>query len=238
MVEAIETLFEPVVIYNNQGGEDAKVLRRFREPSWNYQVVRFLDEGGQDIIPRKDRVWTLNALAKRMVEALEKKERQVPLYLKALAGLPSAESSGKTAFAMFCFWTGEMRLGSLEGVLTTEAGWFDGREVTLVTFDRRKLPFLRLLKHAESIRCANRVYTTEQRDRDIIKKSKLGGGTLDSSYRRASLADQKRQLQGTPFHDLDLSPVQSTKVNAFARLDPKLARAWLSPRQLQTLQGK
>ena len=85
MVTAIESNFIPLLIKNNVGGEDARLLKRFREPSWNYQVVRFFDAGAKDIIPRKDRVWTTGALAARMVSALEKRSREVPDALRALA---------------------------------------------------------------------------------------------------------------------------------------------------------
>ncbi len=84
MVRAIESEFVPLLIHNNQPGRDAKLLKRFKEPSWNYQVVRFLDAGGADIIPRKDRVWTTPALARRMVAALEKHGREVSDSLNAL----------------------------------------------------------------------------------------------------------------------------------------------------------
>lgn len=83
-MEAIESLFEPVVIYNNQPGKDAKVLKRYNEPSWNYQVVRFLDSEGKDLIPRKDRVWTQSALAGRMIEALDAIGAAAPGSLHAL----------------------------------------------------------------------------------------------------------------------------------------------------------
>ena len=53
LVEAIETQFTPLLIHNNKPGRDAEVLKRFGEPAWNYQVVRFLDPAGKDIIPRR-----------------------------------------------------------------------------------------------------------------------------------------------------------------------------------------
>lgn len=57
LVEAIETEFYPVLVYNNRkGGLDEKHLRRFQEPAWNYQVIRFLNPAGSDVIPRKDRI--------------------------------------------------------------------------------------------------------------------------------------------------------------------------------------
>lgn len=85
MVTAIETHFEPVVIYNNVGGNDAKILKKFGEPSWNYQVVRFINPQGKDIIPRKDRVWTTQPLASRMISTLKAYKRPVPDTLKSLA---------------------------------------------------------------------------------------------------------------------------------------------------------
>jgi len=85
VVEAVEDEFLPVLVFNNRGGEDRQLLERFGEPAWNYQVVRFLDAEGHDIIPRKDRVWTISGLATRMIETLKAAHRQVPQYIHALA---------------------------------------------------------------------------------------------------------------------------------------------------------
>ena len=85
-MKIIESEFVPVLIINNAPGRDAELLKRFKEPAWNYQVVRFLDAEGKDIIPRKDRVWTTKALAARMAAALEKAGRKVPGGLGKLAG--------------------------------------------------------------------------------------------------------------------------------------------------------
>ncbi len=85
MVAAIETEFIPVLVYNNRGGKDRQLLERFNEPAWNFQVVRFLDAEGRDIIPRKDRVWTVRHLASRMIETLQAADRPVPDVLRTLA---------------------------------------------------------------------------------------------------------------------------------------------------------
>ena len=71
IVEAAEKDFIPVLVYNNRPGRDAEILASFGEPSWNYQVIRFIDGNGRDIVPRRDRVWTLKGIAGRMVETLE-----------------------------------------------------------------------------------------------------------------------------------------------------------------------
>ena len=58
IVDAIESEFVPLAIRNNApSGHDLEILRRFQEPAWNYQVMRFVDAEGKDIIPRRDRVW-------------------------------------------------------------------------------------------------------------------------------------------------------------------------------------
>ena len=85
LVQAMENEFFPVLVYNNKsGGMDEKLLKRYHEPAWNYQVIRFLDAEGRDIIPRKDRIWTTSGVASRMIEALKAADRQVPPYLQAL----------------------------------------------------------------------------------------------------------------------------------------------------------
>ena len=86
LVEAIENEFIPVLVYNNRkGGMDEELLRRFNEPAWNYQVIRFLDADGREVIPRKDRIWTTGGVASRMVEALGASNRPIPKYLEDLA---------------------------------------------------------------------------------------------------------------------------------------------------------
>jgi len=64
---------------------DQKLLKRFKEPAWNYQVIRFLNAEGNDVIPCKDRVWTTSGVASRMIQALTAANRPVPKYLKDLA---------------------------------------------------------------------------------------------------------------------------------------------------------
>ncbi|MEM6279334.1 MAG: thioredoxin family (seleno)protein [Verrucomicrobiota bacterium] len=235
MVEAIESEFLPVLVYNNRAGIDSELLREFGEPSWNYPVIRFLDAKKQDIIPRRDRIWTLEGVAGRMLEALSAANRLSPKYLEALAGVEVAKEPAEAAFAMFCYWTGEYRLGGLHGVITTEAGWLAGREVTRVVWDRSVLRFDELLAEAVKYDCADAVFTQDPRDAEVAANGRLRVGRLDESYRHAKVSDQKRQISGTPFEKLNLSPVQATKVNALARTNPRAALEWLSPQQLTAI---
>lgn len=70
IVTSIEKNFVPLLIHNNKPGKDAEVLKQFKEPAWNYQVVRFLDSSGKDLIPRKDGVRTIDELTQRISAAL------------------------------------------------------------------------------------------------------------------------------------------------------------------------
>ena len=238
LVEAIESAFVPVLIYNNQPGKDREILERYKEPAWNYQVVRFLDGKGKDLIPRKDRVWTLGPLVERMVATLERADRPVPPYLQALADESDQERHAKTAFAMSCFWTGEMRLGAIDGVVATEAGWLDGREVTLVTWHRDRTNLKELVKAAEQVRCAERVAVATQAElAQLPEKTRLRAGLLTDDYRPAQASDQKKQLSGTAFTGIRMTPMQAAKVNAWARVDIEKALAWLTPTQRRELES-
>jgi hypothetical protein len=190
LVEAIETEFTPLLIHNNKPGTDAEVLKRFGEPAWNYQVVRFLHSNGEDVIPRRDQVWHTGGIAERMIATLTQAKRPVPAYLTLLA----AEHSPKlkeAVFAMYCFWTGEMALGQIDGVITTEAGFMDGHEVTRVKYDPAVISLPQLIAAAEKVECANAV-SVPSADLSSAKTTRLKIGTI-SGYRNAPASDQKKK---------------------------------------------
>ena len=156
IVEAIETLFIPVLVYNNKPS-DAEVLASFKEPSWNNPVIRYLDEAGKDVIPRKDRVWGLGETASRMIEALGATGSDVPSYLRMIAAEAAVKFETAT-LAMHCFWEGEAKLGSLDGVVGTQSAFFDGQEVVRLRFDPDRIDFARLVREASRLECAQTVY--------------------------------------------------------------------------------
>ena len=249
LVKRIEENFIPVLIYNNRGGKDSELLKRYREPSWNYQVIRFLDHNGKDIIPRRDKIWTLGETNQRIDNALkvfnskklsQNNSRQVfqrpkiqlaqynpgqtnqqpTIQLTQLSSqissegiTPKSKELKQIAFSQHCFWTGEMKLGGLDGVKKTEAGFYDGREVTRVWFDSNKISEETLNKKARSFGVADRAYEVDSR--------------FNSSYRKAPESDQKRQLRGTGVNAKDLNDFQATKVNAFIRQDRARALKYL-----------
>ena len=236
VVEAIEDEFIPVVVYNNRSsGKDKVLLDRFGERSWNYQVLRFLDGNGKDIIERKEGIWTIDGVASRMISALKKHKRPVPNYLTTLVAVNDQSTHATAAFAMHCFWTGEYRLGGIDGVIATEAGWLDGREVTLVKYDKERLGIDSLARQAAQVRCAEKVYTQAG-----TSLAGLRGGKLDKSYRPASSSDQKKQIsrwQG--INEVPgLNQMQLTKINSAAPKSVKDAMQWLSPRQRKAFTSK
>ena len=228
LVEAVETEFTPLLVHNNKGGRDAEVMKRFGEPAWNYQVVRFLNSNGEDIIPRKDQVWDTGGIAERMIAALTQAKRPVPGYLTLLAAEHSPRLK-QAVFAMYCFWTGEMELGKIDGVITTEAGIMARGEVTKVSYDPAVISLPQLIAAAEKVECANAVYAPSS-DLAIAKTSRLNVGTI-SGYRTAPASDQKKQLGGTAAERLLLSPAEATKVNAWIRNDVSKALDFLTPSQ-------
>ncbi len=86
VVKLIEAHFVPVAIHNNSRdpkSADRKILKKFKEPAWNYQVMRFIGKDEKDVIPRKDRISSKEGVMKRMGKALEKAGRSMPPELTA-----------------------------------------------------------------------------------------------------------------------------------------------------------
>ncbi len=240
IVEALEENFIPVAIYNNAGGKDKEVLNQFNEPAWNYQVMRFLSPQLNDIIPRKDKVWTIHSTATRLVSAIETSGKTAPGYLTNVLIPESSPSNRIAVFAMYCFWTGEAKLGSLDGVIATEAGFYDGHEVVVVKYNDEKIELIDLVKNAETFDCAHAVFLpTKVEQQEIERKTRLKNVSLfsfDGGYRRAPQSDQKRQIASNEkLKTLGLTPMQLTKINSRVVSKDSIDQ-WLSPRQIAKLE--
>jgi hypothetical protein len=212
LVEAIEDELVPVCVFNNHGGDDARALERFGEPAWNNPVVRFVDGGGRDLVPRRDGVWSTGGIAARTVEALEAARHDVPAYLALLAHEADTEHLGEAVFAMHCFWEGEAELGAIDGVVAVQAGFRSGREVVTVTFHQPTIAPEELVARANALPCA------------------AVPDAADASTRIAPESDRTRHLDASPLALVPLTPAQATKVNA-ALAGAGDAERWLSPRQ-------
>jgi hypothetical protein len=137
IVEAIETYFVPVCIYNNKGGKDGEALKTFGEPAWNNPVVRMVQPDNKDLVPRISNFNSPAQLVRGIRNALQTTSVAIPKYLDLLLEELAAREIGlETAtFSMSCFWSGEGTFGSIPGVVETEPGYQDGKEVVKVQFD-------------------------------------------------------------------------------------------------------
>lgn len=220
IVEAIETLFVPVAIYNNAGGADAAALRRYGEPAWNNPVVRIVDAAGADLVPRMPDFRSPAQVTSGMIAALEGSGHEVPAYLRLVDEELRAEAGG-TATATFetaCFWSGEGFFGEQPDVVGTEAGWQDGAEV---------------------VRVAYVVPTGDGDDgaAPVFAKAARRGYRLVDNGDFAPDREPKYYLLKSRYAGLPLTGLQAARVNALIgqRRSPD---ALLSPRQLALLEGK
>lgn len=85
----------PIAVYNNtEGDADEKVLKRYQEPAWNYQVVRVVDGDGKDLVPRLAKDWTRAAVTRTMVAGLKAAKKPVPKWLQLYAAEEMAAARG------------------------------------------------------------------------------------------------------------------------------------------------
>lgn len=226
VVEALEELFVPLAL-PRAGGERPAGAGACDRPR-----VRFHGPGGAELLPGADRVRSAEGLVSLAVAALRAGDREVPLWLGLLDHELQERSLESATFAMACFWQGEALLGSLDGVLATEAGWLDGREVVAVRFDPGRLDYATLVEAAGEMRCASVVYARS--DEQLAVARKVVGGERARRSEEAPRAprdsDRKHYLERSALRHVPLTPLQALKVNAALGLK-RDALVLLSPRQ-------
>ena len=234
VVEAIEDLFVPVTVFNNKTGIDQQLLKRFDEPSWNNPVVRFLSPEENDVIARRDRVWSTSGIVQRMRLALKAAGQPIPEYLN-LISMPPENQLQTAEFAMHCYWEGEVRLGSIDGVYSTRSGWRDGLEVVQLRFSPAVVSYAKLVETAMEMQCASKVFAHNDQQLKIARQ-KVGNlaARASGTMRDAKASDQKYYLARTPLRHLPLTEIQATKLNAISKTR-KSPLPLLSPRQKEML---
>ncbi len=224
IVELIETHFVPLAIYNNKGGEDRKVLQKYREPSWNNPVVRITNQKGDDLINRVAGDYSLLGLAKGIQQAMVLSGQTTPAYLDIFLEELEGQGQEEEAFlSMYCFWTGEKEIAKIDGVLSTEAGFMHGREVVKVTYNGDKTNLNQIAKKAEKVSCADQVFANQK------------GHFVDKGvgkYRQDR--EVKYYLSKSAYRSIPMTALQSAKVNS-AIGQGKNALQYLSPRQIELM---
>ncbi len=214
IVEAIETCFVPVCIYNNLGGKDAAALKKFGEAAWNNPVVRIAASDYRDVVPRMDNFRSAHQLLVGMRSALQLAGKTVPTYLELLEEEYAAREAGlETAtFSMYCFWSGEGTFGGIAGVVETEPGFQDGKEVVRVQFAPSVLKKADLEKLAQP--------------KGITACSKNEGFRSDR--------EPKYYLAQTDYRYLPMTSLQACRANTLVGKSQS-PDGLLSPRQLDLL---
>ncbi len=233
VVDAIENEFHPVAIYNNRGGEDARVLKLFQEPSWNNPVMRFVDSAGADLIPRRDGVYSDHSVLERLEASLIAAKREVPEYV-SLAVLDASSAKTETvAFAMHCYWQGEAKLGGLDGVTRARCGWHDGKEVVELDYRPDQISLTALTKKALEMDCASNVYVPSIAGRkELAALENVSVKPLDGAVRAAKASDQRYHLSHSILRFVPMTETQSLRLNS-ALAAHKGAGSLLSPSQLR-----
>ncbi len=227
MVEAIETEFVPLAIFNNKSGKDREVLVQFGEPSWNNPVVRIIDHEGNDLAKRVGNFRSKTKIVNTMMDVLQKKNKTVPKYLQLLSeewiGFETTAEEGY--LSMYCFWTGEREIAKIDGVLSTEAGFMHGREVVKVEYDDTKTDLAKIGEQASKVRCADAIYTDQVVNTAIPTKK-------EGKYRKDR--QDKYYLRHTDYQYIPLTDIQQTKINSAIGSKQNPSK-YLSPRQTELL---
>jgi len=233
IVEAIETLFVPAAIYNNNKGEDERVLKSFGEPSWNNPVVRIMTPERQELVSRLSGDYTKAGLVGAMITALESNNNTVPPYLSLLAQELNVKSGSRerAVFAMHCFWIGEGKLANIKGVISTKPGFMGGHEVVELEFNPKIISFEDLVKKGKSNNVASHIFTVNS-GQSAVAKDIVGEGSVSprSSFRADSRP--KYYLSGTLYSYVPMTNLQIARVNASLG-SLRSPDSFLSPRQLE-----
>jgi hypothetical protein len=210
IVDAIENAFVPLLVYNNKKGQDAQILAKYNEPSWNNPVVRIVNPNGKDVVPRLNGNYTAGGLINNMIQALEIQKKNIPEYLNIMSQELSVKDSDKEDgfFSMYCFWSGEAHLGQAKGILETTPGFMNGKEVVHVSFDKKQTNLKDLAKHGQKA--------------DINLESKIADFKPDK--------DPQYYLKHSDYKYLALTKLQKTKINSALKQNTNPSK-YLSPTQ-------
>lgn len=230
IVEAIETHFIPLAVYNNKGGKDARILKLYKEPSWNNPVIRIVNSEGEDVVQRHASAYMPAQVVNTIQNALLASNQISPTYLNLLYQELS-DNKEEAILSMYCFWTGEREIGSMKGVISTQAGYMNGTEVVKVKYDPSLISYEDLINDSARKKCADKVYTNESNELAIANDNEIPTRGLNKY--KVDRQD-KYYLSKTDFQYIPMLSIQATKSNALIakRQSPE---ELLSPRQLSIL---
>ena len=222
IVEAIESEFVPLCIYNNLKGHDRKILEKYNEPTWNNPVVRIVDNQGSDIVDRVSGNYSKQGIIDAIMDAMQSEGNVVPTYIQNLETEYTAVNTDELVLGMYCFWSGEKALAEIPGVIKSQAGFMNGSEVVKLVFDKDKISSTSIVSKAKSENCADVVFSDSRRFKNVkTKKSGKFRGDKESKY----------YLYKSPYKSIPMTPYQQLKANHELSQGGDISYI-LSPRQL------
>lgn len=231
IVDVIENEFVPICIYNNKGGKDKEILEKFNEPSWNNPVVRIIDSNEKELFPRMARfnkTETVNGIR----GALKYSKKNIPPYFQSLVEQTNASSVKleKAVFSMYCFWSGELKLGQIEGVTNTLPGFMGGREVVEVTFNPEKTSYTELIDQANKVNSFDGIFAMDSKQKEIAERI-VNNSQIKSTDDFRVDREPKYYMSKTAYKHVPMLPQQRISVNRaiYNRQDPSV---YLSPSQV------
>lgn len=233
IVEAVESHFVPVAVYNNKAGADRRVLKRFKEPAWNNPVVRIVQaQGLKALAPRVAGDYSRAGLIRAMTRALRASGQAVPPYL-ALRGQELSPADARALVSMHCFWAGQACLASDPRVVAARPGFAGGREVVEFGWRGSSDELVRFLDAARAKDCFGRL--------EAASPAALAAALKVPLHRAAALRyaakDDRYHLRRSRWRFVPMSPLQGLRVNA-ALATGQAPDEWLSPRQRQLVPGE
>ena len=234
VAEAIETYFIPLAVFNNRGGEDGIVMKHFNEPPWNNPVLRIIDYHEKPLANRLAGDYSIAGTTGAMIKALEKSRKPVPEYLRIVneENRPFIMPE-KAVFSTFCFWSGEIELGKIEGVVATTAGFMHGKEVVEVMFNSETISYTALLQRAGKNGVARNAYVFSEEQENaalhVLGESRVAWAKTFHPDRQT-----KYYLSKTPYSYIPLTSLQAIRINR-ALYEQENPDAYLSPRQRKML---
>ncbi|MEM8909937.1 MAG: hypothetical protein AAGD05_18960, partial [Bacteroidota bacterium] len=207
--------FVPLAIHNNKGGADKKVLQSFDEPAWNNPVVRIINADRKALSPRIAARYTALDLVKGMQTALQTAGKAIPEYLNLLAHHLDGQKikTEQATFGMYCFWSGESKLGNIDGVLSSTPGFMSGSEVVQVEYNPEILSYDQLAQMAAKQGCSDRIFVHSPAQKAIAEKQFDAHKIKALSDFRADREPQY-YLSKSLYRYLPLLPIQASRINA------------------------
>ena len=229
IVDAIETYFVPLAIYNNTK-EDDKVLKKFKEPSWNNPVVRIVDASSLDLTDRMANYSSMELIA-GIEEVLNAKSVKYAPWFDLLKDnfVAKTAKTEQATFGMYCFWTGEAKLGSIDGVVATKPGFMNGHEVVEVEYNPAIITYADLTTQAKANKCSSKVFV-HNKDQKKIATTIVDNSAVSSASNFRLDKDVKYYLSKTDYRIIPMMENQATMINAFLATQKDI-KDLLSPSQ-------